>query len=467
MPEIPLADNRGKLEVNLIDQKMRASVRIYGKENDLDVPLNLQDVLEALNKAEVIFGINEAIISIYIEEKKWGELFIAAEGIPPASGDDAVIEYHFPTAKSLKPHILEDGRIDYKDVDIIGSVSKDEILIKKIPPTLGTPGKNIMGDDIPGKLGKDINIVPGSGTYKDPLDPLIIKASTDGIVAFNSGSNTVEVQKLYVIQGSVDFSTGNVNVKSSVDIKGDVNPGFSISTPYNVNVKGMVEQAKISCDGTLTVKEGIVGEGKQLVKAGGDIHTGYIRNQMIKCGGSIYVSTEILSSTIECEDEIVMVKPEGKIIGGKLIVKNSINACTIGNKYNVPTEIELGINFEHREKYLKKTELINENRKQVDEIKKRLDLINSKPPDMGSNARFKTVKDQLQAALDQFERLVNDLKEIEKDYYNVDDPFLRVNKTIYPGVIIKIKHAIFEVNEELNRVIFRLAGTQISYTSIK
>jgi uncharacterized protein len=467
MAENPQVDSRGKIEVNIIDQKMKSSMRISAPENDQVPPINLQDVLEAFDKAGVKFGINESIITSYIEEKKWGELFIAAEGIPPSAGDDSIIEYYFPTAKSLKPHISEDGRIDYKEVDAIGSVSKDEVLIKKIPATLGLPGKNVLGEDLPGKMGKDINIIPGPGTYKDPLDPMIIKSSIDGIITFNPGTKTVEVQKLYVIQGSVDFSTGNLNVKSSVDIKGDVNSGFSITTPYNISVKGMVEQAKIQCDGTLTVKEGIVGDGQQCIRVGGDIHAGYIRNQKIKCGGSIYVSTEILSSTIECEDEIVLVKPEGKIIGGKVTVRNKINAGTIGNKYNVPTEIEVGVNFEHREKYVKKMELINENRKQVDEIKKRLDVMNSKPPDMGSNARFKAIKDQLQASLDQFDRLVNDLKEIEKDYYNVDDPFIRINKAIYPGVILKIKHAVYEVKEDLSRVIFRLTGTQISYTNIK
>jgi len=466
MPENILNDKGKRIQINIIDQKMRVTIRINPPAGDEDTPMIPQDVLYALQSADINFGYKYENINEYLDGKKWGDLLVAAEGIYPGVGEDAKLEYFFHTTKSLRPRISEDGRIDYKEVDLVGSVNKDDILIKKIPATKGLPGKNVFGDEVPGKSGKDIIVTAGQGTTKDPDDPMIIKAAVDGIISYDPKTNIVEVQKLYVIPGSVDFSTGNVNVKSSVDIKGDVKSGFTVTTPYNITVKGLVEHASISCDGVLSVRGGIVGDGQQLIKVGGDLHTGYIRNQKIKCRGSIFVATEILSSNIECEDEVTLVKPDGKIVGGKVIASNKVTASVIGNKYDVPTEIEVGMNFEHREKYLKKLEQVNEAHKAAEEIKKKIEVLNSRPPDMGTNARYKSLREQHQAALEQWERMAAELKLIEKDYYNVENPTIRVSKSIYSGVTVKIKHAAFEVKNELNNVVFKLNGDQIEYSKM-
>jgi uncharacterized protein (DUF342 family) len=457
----------GRVQVDIIDQKMKATVNIKAPTNDEEPQLVLQDVLNTLKSAGIKFGINETLIKQYLDEKKWSELFIAAEGIYPAVGNDAIFGYNFSTTKSLKPHIKDDGHIDYKEIDIICSANKDDLLIKKIPATQGTSGTDVFGNVVPGKFGKDFNITAGAGTYKDPSDASIIKAASDGIIVFNQKSLILEVQKLYSIPGSVDFSTGNVHVKSSVDIGGDVKTGFSISTPYNINVKGRIEPATIDCEGNLNVKGGIVGDGKQIIKVGGDIHTGYIRDQHIICTGGVYAGTEISGSIIESGDDVTLVKPEGRIVGGKIIAGSKIVAGSAGNKYDVPTLLEVGANFEHRERYIKKFEQINESHKQAETIKKKIDLMDSSLPDPGMNTTYKALKDQHKGAVEHWERMCTDLKEIEKDYFNVDNPVVMILKTVFNGVTVKIRHAVYEVKQDMNRVMFRLNGDQIECSPIK
>jgi len=493
MPENISAGMRERIKVDIIEQKMKVVVQIKAPQEVDEQFITYQDVLDALNKAGVKYGINEEKIKEYVDGQKWGEMFAAALGTPSGTGEDASLEYFFSTDQSLKPQITEDGHIDYKEVNTTNSVTKDSILIKKNPCTIGTPGINVNGNEIPGKAGKDVNLVMGPGTYKDPENGLLIKAATDGIVFFNSRNNTVEIQKLYVIQNSVDYSTGNVHVKSSVEIKGDVKPGFSVTTPYNIVVKGTVEQATISCDGSLTVKEGIVGEGKQLkagdnkqlyktgdnkqqlktsdkkqiINVGGDINSGYINSQYVICKGNVYATTEIRSSIIECENEVIVVKPTGLIIGGKITASKKINSPTVGNLYNVSTELEVGVNFEFKEKYMHKMESKLGLQKQMEEFRNKIEVINSKPPDLGSNARMKTLKAQLQDAVDQMEKIKKDITEIEKDYYNIPNPVISVSKTVFPGTIIKIKNVILEVKEELTHVMFQLHDDKIEITKLK
>ncbi len=456
----------GRVLVSIIEQRMKANVKIKAPAND-QATLTKQDIINELNKAGVKFGINEAVIDQYIIENKWDEDFIAAEGLNPEIGEDAKFEYNFLTKQSFKPRIGEDGHVDYKEIDAIGSVSKDDILVKKIPPTKGKNGKDVFNNEIAGLFGKDLNIAAGPGTYKDTKDAKIIKASADGVISFNPSTLSLEVQKLYVIPGSVDFSTGNVNVKSSIDIRGDVKAGFSISTPYDITVNGRVEPASIECEGSLTVKSGIVGDSKQLIKTGGDIHTGYLRDQKIISGGSVYVATEISNSIIECCDEVALVKPDGKIIGGKISAANKITAGIAGNKFNVPTMLEVGINFKFREMYQKKYQLITEAHSQAETIKKKIELMDSQPHEPSMNSAYKACKEQHQAAVQTWEKLCGELKIIEKDYYNVDNPVVIVSKTVYYGVTIKIKNYTYEVKKDLTHVMFRLNGDQIECVLLK
>ncbi|MFZ1520056.1 MAG: FapA family protein [Ignavibacteriaceae bacterium] len=457
----------GRVQVEVLDQKMKATVCIKAPTKDEEPELVLQDVLVSLKLAGVKFGINEKIIDKYLNEKKWDQLFVAAEGVYPTVGNDAIFGYNFSTTKSLKPQITDNGHIDYKEINVICSANKDDLLVKKIAATQGTSGTDVFGNELPGKLGKDFVITAGSGTYKDPKDASIIKAASDGIIIYNEKSLIVEVQKLYAIPGCVDFSTGNVHVKSSVDVGGDVKTGFSITTPYDINVKGRIEHATIECEGNLNVKGGIVGDGKQVIKVGGDIHTGYIRDQQIICKGGVYAATEISGSTIESGDEVTLVKPDGRIVGGKIVASSKIVAGGAGNKYDVPTILEVGVNFEHRDRYLKKFEQINESHKQAETIKKKIELMDSTLPDPGMNAAYKAVKDQHKAAIEHWERMCADLKEIEKDYFNVDNPVVMILKTAFNGVTIKIRHAVYEVKQDMTHVMFRLNGDQIECSPIK
>ena len=457
----------GRVQVEVLDQKMKATVCIKAPTKDEEPELVLQDVLVSLKLAGVKFGINEKIIDKYLNEKKWDQLFVAAEGVYPTVGNDAIFGYNFSTTKSLKPQITDNGHIDYKEINVICSANKDDLLVKKIAATQGTSGTDVFGNELPGKLGKDFVITAGSGTYKDPKDASIIKAASDGIIIYNEKSLIVEVQKLYAIPGCVDFSTGNVHVKSSVDVGGDVKTGFSITTPYDINVKGRIEHATIECEGNLNVKGGIVGDGKQVIKVGGDIHTGYIRDQQIICKGGVYAATEISGSIIESGDEVTLVKPDGRIVGGKIVASSKIVAGGAGNKYDVPTILEVGVNFEHRDRYLKKFEQINESHKQAETIKKKIELMDSTLPDPGMNAAYKAVKDQHKAAIEHWERMCADLKEIEKDYFNVDNPVVMILKTAFNGVTIKIRHAVYEVKQDMTHVMFRLNGDQIECSPIK
>jgi uncharacterized protein (DUF342 family) len=247
-----------------------------------------------------------------------------------------------------------------------------------------------------------------------------------------------------------------------VEIRGDVEPGFSIVIPYNIEVKGVVEVAKISCEGTLKIKDGILGDGVQIMKVGGDLHSGYINNQVIKCGGSVYAGTEIRNSVIECEDEVMIMKPNGIIIGGRITAATKVTSPTIGNTYSIPTEIEVGIIPKFKEKFDAKEKERVTIQKRFEEIQHKISMIALTSSLGADDHRIAAYKNQWNECEANLETVTKEAKELEDAYQNVDDPGVYVTKTVFPGVVVKIKHKSYEVKEEMSRVMFKLIEDEVA-----
>lgn len=454
-----------RMRIEVEDKNMRAFL-VFDEPTENSPPFTEEEIKNILEQSGVIFGIKTDVIKELIETNQNAGKILISEGVPPIAGNDASFEYYFKTDKSLKPKILEDGHTDYKEVNLVDSVTKDAILIKKTPPTQGINGTDVYGKEIHPLPGKDCDIIVGPGTYKDANDKNIIKSSADGIIFFNEKKKSIEVQKLYVVPKSVDFSTGNINVKSSVDIHGDVKQHFSVTTPYNIQVKGIIENATINCGGSLSALGGIVGDGKQLIEVTGDIHTSYITNQKIKCHGSIYVNTEIRNTFIDCDDEVIVVKDSGVIIGGRISATNKVTASSIGNAYFVPTEIEVGVKLEHKAKFHAKETEKNAMQKHVDDIKKEIADAEERDEEIGSHY-LKNLKDRLSEFCEKLDILRKEFKEIETLYHDVSEAIVSASRRVYPGTVVKIKNSVFEVKEELNNVKFVYEGGVIKCINLK
>jgi uncharacterized protein len=455
-----------RIKVEVTDGNMKAFLEIKAPETEGAVPITSKDIEDILSEKKVAFGINNALIDEIIEGGKWGEKLLIAKGMYPPPGKDAKFRFYFPTDKSFKPQIKEDGHIDYHESSIVNSVTKDTVLAKKIPAKAGSIGMNVLGDELSSITGKDISIRLGTGVYHDSEDDNIIKASVDGVVFYDAARNYLEVKKSYLVEGSVDFSTGNINVKSSIEIKEDVNPGFSVRTLYDVQINGSVDKAVISCEGSLKVVKGIIGDGKQLISVGGDIHASYINGQNVVCKGSLYVSSEIRNSNIECGGEVVLVKNNGVILGGKVFATDKITTAVIGNKYYIPTEVEVGILLDQRDKHDNKKEELVATKSIIGNYNSKIAQLSEQPGDEEIELEIAALKEECDTFVLHLDKLKKDILELEKQGIGRDAPVVCVTKTVYPGTIIKLRCALYEVKEPLSRVKFSVEDDVITYTTL-
>lgn len=449
------------LSIEISPDKMQATLLIKTPEDGMDALLSPLKLYNILDRAGVKIGLDRRIIEKILQEKLWDEKFLIAEGTKPVEGASAVIEFYFQTDISLRPKINEFGYVDYKDVCGISSVEKNAILLKKIPAGKGLPGRDIEGNELSAQKGKDILINAGKGTYWDQEDDTILRAAYDGIIFYNPQNHKVEVQQVFVIPGSVDYSTGNINVKSIVEIKGDVKPGFTVISPYNVFVKGVVEQGFISCDGCLRVGSGIIGNNNYIIRVGGDLHSGYINNQHVICDGSVYVSTEIRKSRIECNNDVIVEKNHGIIIGGLTKAARKVSAAYIGNSYGVSTEITVGVNSQIGEILSQKIEERAEMENHLKKLLNQITTVAQTSPPTVFETHLQIFKKHWNEINNRCEKVKAEINNLETEYYSVEGPSVEIARTIFHGTVINIKRATYEVKEDLSSVKFVLEDNQI------
>lgn len=127
----------------------------------------MEEVLDELSKNGVIYGINRTNLETLVKYPVYNEMICIAEGTPPVNGENGKVEFHFDIKRDHRPTILEDGRVDFRELNLIQNIEKGGVLCSLIPPTPGKPGKTVAGTDIPA-LDGNLRSSPGEETSSFP-----------------------------------------------------------------------------------------------------------------------------------------------------------------------------------------------------------------------------------------------------------------------------------------------------------
>ena len=103
------------------------------------------------------------------------------------------------------------------------------------------------------QLGQVAKMPVGANTEISPDNPNVLISSIDGNVMLKGG--LVMVDSVYIIPTSIDFKTGNVNYVGSLHIKGDVKSGFEVQSDNDIQIDGLVEDAKVVSGGNIIIKK--------------------------------------------------------------------------------------------------------------------------------------------------------------------------------------------------------------------
>lgn len=294
-------------------------------------------VERALVAAGVTHGLDHDAQSAAGEAVLHKRRLVLAAATPPINGVDGRIE----PLISQGVHLATDtqGRVDWHELGLIHEVAPGQALAQVVVATAGTPGHDVRGGVLDPKSGREpaVEAALGEGVRLRPGDATVIEAAVPGIYAL-SRRGRIDIRPVLVVPGDVDLGHGNIDTTLAVVVKGDIRSGFTVKSASDIEVHGVIEDARVSAKGNLLVRGGILA-GVQRVKAQGDITARYINGREVKgrditVGGSIRSSSVFATGIITAKD----------IAASKIIAGGNITCDTLGAPDQSRTTVQAGIN---------------------------------------------------------------------------------------------------------------------------
>ena len=117
------------IEIVISPDKMKAFIRItepVGGGN----PVGIQEIAFEMKKKGVIFGIKEEMVRYIAENPIYNQSILIAEGKAPVHGINGKVKFLFNISQDIKPTIMDDGSVNYRELNYIENVRKDQNYVK-------------------------------------------------------------------------------------------------------------------------------------------------------------------------------------------------------------------------------------------------------------------------------------------------------------------------------------------------
>lgn len=461
---IPEVNETAKVRVT--DDKMLAFIRFYPPSKNGKY-MTERDILNELTRVKVTYGISAKVVKACVMGRQYCRDIPIAKGKAVIPGKDAKIVYQFNTTPTAKPKLLEDGSVDFHELNLFTSVKQGDLLAELIPEREGEPGKDIFGNDIlPSKVQKAI--LKFGRNIQLSEDKTKIYSEVNGDVKLEG--DTVFVSSTYVVPADVDTSTGDIHYTGNVYVTGNVRSGFTIETTGDIEVNGVVEGAVLIAGGNIVLKRGVQGMSKGRLQAGNDIVTKFLESCNVKAGHTINTGSSLHSDLVAGESVIVSGR-KGFLIGGNVSAGKRIEASVFGNKMNTTTTLKVGVEPEVMDRFKELTVLIKEKQDEMLRDRQVLEMFKKKMAEgqkllPSQIAMAKQVGENFKSLGEELEKKSSEYMLLKQEIENNTDGRIVVNHTIYPGVCINISNRIYPVKDVRSRCQFRMQGADVVSTPV-
>lgn len=439
----------GRVLVKVAQDRLTATVEVYPQEAG-GKPVDLETARRALADAGVVHGIDEAALA-HAVGTAGGTPVVVARGEPPKEGADAHFLYGFrESAERGRPAELEDGRVDFYNLNLIENVRAGTVLVTKIPPEPGTPGTAVTGEPLPPRPGRDLALLPGKNTELTQ-DGTRLVASADGQVVLLA-KNRVAVYPVYDVKQDVDFTTGNIEFFGAVRVRSSVRDGFRVVAEADIEVGGMVDSATLKAGGNVLVRNGIQGRHKGTVEAGGDVLARFIENATVTAGGNVEVGEAIMHSRVVAGGRVAVGGKKGLLVGGLTRAREEVVCKVLGSSLATATEVEVGVDPKDRTRLDEVLDALIATQRNIERAElaiERLRAVPGRDPTGQREALISRLKASLDGLLAEKQKLMEERTALEMQLARPARGRVRVAQTIFPGVKVTIGSAVMLVRDQL------------------
>ena len=299
--------------------------------------LRFDEFVASLWVKELRFGIDEGVVEDAIRTKKVDRILMATQRLPTDSCDAEIKEESDRLHQDRAPLVLPDGRIDLRRArNRFPQVSKDAVLLRKIPRTLGNRGFRVTGAVIEPRHPKDVDLnrLAGEGTrIENTAAGDVLIANRDGFFTLDHHSGQVSVSTKIVNREGVSIRSTGGDITLDVEDfteHGEVQEGRVVEG-LNLNFMASVFGTVISHKGKILIKGNL---------SGGRAHAD---------AGSITVKGKAINSRVEAIDgEIhIEIAEECTLIGRNVTVGQAVNCEIVADTLEARTVESCAIGGKH------------------------------------------------------------------------------------------------------------------------
>lgn len=448
-----MCERRYKIVIDITKDKQEAYISLIEDING--VVITSDAIKNELNKYNICYGINYDIIDNVCKNPEKCYKLLIAKGTEPKNGENGKIIFEINLENNAAPKVLENGRVDFKNLELFKNIQRGQVIARKINPTEGEAGINIFGKKVEPIHGKDVKLPAGKNTI---IENNLLIATIDGHVSYSS--TKIDVNPILEIK-EVDTSIGNVKSVASIKVTGNVKSGFTVESNGDIEILGVVEASTIIANGNVIIHRGVQGNGKAKIISGGNISSRYLQSCDVEAQGNIF-SEAIIYSNVKCNSSVKLLGPKGQIIGSKVIAANEIIAVNVGSKMSNQTELQVGILPQTRLKISEITAKIEQNNISINKIEKIINYLgkfNNLPDD--KRELYIRAKASLNELKNKNQELALELGRLNREIKNSNYGIIKISGIVFPGTKIVIDDAILNVKEPIKYSMFVREGADI------
>ena len=332
----------GRVVVEVSEDRLTAAVRLGNLQGSA---LTADEVLAALKaeRVELTEAVQAEVASLVTRaaespaDPALAEPIVVAHGVAPVEGADE----QFVWDESFEEQARSwqgDASVNYYSCSSIVTVEAGKVIGRLEPLVPATTGRDVHGAALmPKHEPKPIQLHETVSRSAD--DPRTIQAVVAGRVVCKGVKLRIEEQ--LTVPGDVDFSCGNIDSCTPVNIFGTINDRFEVCSSASIVVGKAIEGAHVRAGGDIVVRAGIVGRNIGSVRAEGMVVAKFANEADIRATGDIKIGKELINSRTHTEASIVA--EHAAIIGGCAYARQGMTVGTLGSDAQVPTRLAVGV----------------------------------------------------------------------------------------------------------------------------
>lgn len=417
--------------IRISSDRMEAFIMLPTVEEEYHYTVD--EVLEAVNRNGVIYGINCEIISDMIEKRLMGREVLFAKGKPAVDGADGYFDFYFDSDLNHRPTVKSDGSVDYWSVHSVEVVKKGQTIANYCEPVAGEDGIDVLGRVIAAKKGKG-------------LPPLL------------------------EINGDVDVGTGNIDFVGDVVIHGSVKTGAKIRAAKSITIDGVCEGCVLEAGNDLILRKGMIGMGKARIIVKGNLFAKFMEYTDVEVDGFVEADSAINCNVVS-NDKVLFNGGHASIVGGKVYGCAGIEVQNLGNDAFIKTEVHVGVHKKIKIKIAELEKLVDQKQMLLNNINAGIKQIEQM---MGSAADGMNLEEKklalVRAKIEKTAELTEDKEELERLKGIVErstGATVQVLEHVYPNVEVCINNSKLVTKEEFDKIEFKEKDKAVVMLSMK